>query len=149
MTYSSKNSLISLGLRRIRSATSLEFPLDFSSSSTTPWACSIQRSQIWALIPAISRLVSGFLRPHNEHSRISLAISYFLGRGLLSAKHLVNHSVGFGFIRFHPIITLAVGINLYIGLSRMLRDDFVKFFFQFQHLTQVDLHVAGNALGAS
>src|SRR5690554_3967380 len=48
-----------------------------ASSTTIPCACSIQRSQICASKPAISKLVSAFFLPQKEHSKSSFDIISF------------------------------------------------------------------------
>src|SRR5690554_240274 len=68
---------MSLGFFNIRSLESSEFPECKASSSTIPWACSIQRSQICASKPAISKLVSAFFLPQKEHSKSSFDIISF------------------------------------------------------------------------
>src|SRR5690554_6331927 len=74
MTKLSKKSWISMGFFRTSSALRSWFLDCLDSSATILWACSMQRSQIWASRPAINRLVSGFFLPQKEHSKFSFAI---------------------------------------------------------------------------
>src|SRR5690606_22544029 len=132
MIYSSRKFFIACGFFSFNSEERSLLPSCLDSSSTMPWACSIQRSQIWASRPAISRLVSGFFLPQKEHSNSSFAIilrfsfrlertpdylNYSTSGSLAPYKYFINHTILDGFLSFHPIIPVTVLVYFLVRLT--------------------------------
>src|SRR5690606_14221653 len=63
-----------------------------------------------------------------------------------SLKNFVYHAVFLGFSTRHPVITVRCFLHPFVSLSGMLRNNVVKFLFQFKHLPQVNLHIRSNTL---
>src|SRR5690606_36812425 len=65
---------------------------------------------------------------------------------LFGCQDFVHHSVLLGFRRGHPIIAVRRLLHPVVTLSRMLGNDFVEFFFHFQHFPEVNLRIGSDPL---
>src|SRR5512134_3579352 len=107
------------------------------ASSHSSAMISLQRSthslQMKTDGPAMSFFTSSWPLPQNEHlsgvvwSFFSVMLLFLLrGPRKLLGDHLVHEPVGFGVVAGHEEVPVRVGLDLFDGLARGVREDLVQ-----------------------